>query len=106
MGFTGGQCNMDLTYIFHHIFFPPQLPQNDDFCIKGDRSLCELVLLFANEYKKLLPVEQRPRWDSLSRMLRILWVSQESITLSNNHIEQSMAKMGRGGKMIHSSVLR
>jgi hypothetical protein len=98
---TFSELNMSLNYIIDHIFLPPKLPQNDDLNLTNEYKLCQLVHRFAKEYRDLLPTDQR--WNTLTQMLNVLCVSQESSTLSNDYMQESLEKMQCGGKTMDTS---
>lgn len=91
-----------LTYIINHVFCPLKLPQKDDLDIAMEQALCETVLQYAKEYRNLLPVDRKPRWDPIAKMLTNLYDTQESIELSKEQIKRSMAAMNPGGKIFSS----
>jgi hypothetical protein len=91
-------------YVLNHVFFPPKLPQNDDFDMTKEHALSVLVQECAQAYKHCLPIPQKQRWESIIRMLKNLSISQDSPALSEGFINKSIATMIPGGKS-HSATL-
>jgi hypothetical protein len=86
----------NLPYIVNHVFFPPKLPQRDDFDTIKELALCEIVHQYAVEYQATLSIDQKSQWDPITRMLVNLCDTQES--LSEEQIKRSMMEMTPGGK--------
>lgn len=89
----------DWDYIVNHIFLPPQLPQEDDFDIVKEHALCKLVEDCAEEYAGRLPPGQRPRWNRMTKMLKNLRISQVSISLTKECVNQAISEMKHGGML-------
>ena len=39
-----GLSTSNLRYLYHHVFFPPKLPQEDDSSVHNDKNLLESLL--------------------------------------------------------------
>ncbi|KAF7971941.1 hypothetical protein HWV62_19393 [Athelia sp. TMB] len=85
-----------LEYISNHVFFPPKLPQEDDYQVSHERALCESLVASALEYKVHAPASDRDRWGKIKKMLENLRSTQESEALSQERIRQSIAHMKIG----------
>lgn len=86
-------------YIAHHAFFPPRLPQKDDYEIKHEKALCASVLQSALAYRASVSAPDRGRWDRMAKMLQHLQVTQRSETLSEEELGRSIADMAPGGML-------
>lgn len=86
-----------LEYIANHVFFPPKLPQKDDYSIIHARTLCISILQSAVAYGLCVPIADRGRWDKIGRMLKYLCATQESEALSKEGIKESIMAMQVGG---------
>lgn len=93
----------DLPYIVNHVFFPPKLPQRDDFDTIKEHALCEIVHQYAVEYQATLAIDQRSQWAPITRMLVNLCDTQES--LSEEQIKQSMIEMTHGGRQLFIFII-
>ncbi|KIM82965.1 hypothetical protein PILCRDRAFT_819766 [Piloderma croceum F 1598] len=80
-------------YVLNHVFFPPKLPQKDDFDMVKEHGLSVLVQEYAQAYKYRLPIQQQRRWESIIRMLKNLSISQDSPALSEEFINKSIGTM-------------
>ena len=90
-----------LLYAVHHVFLPPQLPQEDDQTADRDRFLCELISQSIVAYQRRLPDSQKSQWDPILRMVDNLTSSQASDVLSAETIERQISHMRAGGTVIH-----
>lgn len=87
----------NLRYIVNHIFCPPRLPQHDDLDMNKEHAICVTVHQIAKRYQSLLPIDQKSRWDPITKMLSNLRESQGTSILSKECIKGSMATMHPGG---------
>ena len=88
-----------LEYISNHVFFPPKLPQEDDYQVTHEKALCESVIASALEYRVHAPASDRDRWGKIKKMLENLRNTQESEALSQERIRESIADMQIGGML-------
>lgn len=82
-----------LEYIAHHAFFPPRLPQKDDYGIGHEKDLCASMLQSALAYRASVVAQDRDRWDSIAKMLKHLRATQGSEALSEEEIRRSVGDM-------------
>ncbi|KAL9048999.1 MAG: hypothetical protein Q9162_007441 [Coniocarpon cinnabarinum] len=58
-----------MRYLFHHIFFPPKLPGEDDSCSDADAFMLKSFLAAIQEYQSLQWEEDKHVWDVPIQML-------------------------------------
>ncbi|KZP04846.1 hypothetical protein FIBSPDRAFT_1054420 [Athelia psychrophila] len=85
-----------LEYIANHAFFPPKLPQEDDYQICHEEALCSSVVNSALAYRKHIPADERDRWDRVTKMLQHLQATQEFASLYKESLIESIAGMQTG----------
>ncbi|KZP03932.1 hypothetical protein FIBSPDRAFT_844484, partial [Athelia psychrophila] len=82
-----------LEYIAHHAFFPPRLPQKDDYEIGHEEALCSSMFQSAIKYMERVAAQDRDQWDGIAKMLKHLRGTQGSNALSEEEIRRSIADM-------------
>lgn len=86
------------AYIINHIFLPPQLPQEDDYDIAQEHALCAAIEDCAGEYAAQAFSQRKRRWNRMRDMLGNLRRSHETVSLTADHVNESLAKMKDLGK--------
>ncbi|KAJ6527885.1 hypothetical protein DFH09DRAFT_1285629 [Mycena vulgaris] len=70
----------NLNYLIHHIFLPPQLPQQDDGSLQADRALCARVIQEASSFHDVLvSTDDLHKWGAITKMLIHLGRIQQSM---------------------------
>ncbi|KZP26585.1 hypothetical protein FIBSPDRAFT_928540 [Athelia psychrophila] len=88
--------NDSLEYIANHAFFPPKLPQEDDYQICHEEALCSSVVNSALAYREHIPADDRDRWDRITKMLQHLQATQEFESLYKESLRESITGMQTG----------
>ncbi|KAF7977108.1 hypothetical protein HWV62_4707 [Athelia sp. TMB] len=83
-------------YIANHVFFPPRLPQKDDYQISHEKAICSSILGSVLAYKDYAPSLERDRWDKIGKMLEHLKDTQEYEALSEHSITNAITEMQTG----------
>ena len=89
-----------LLYAVHHVFLPPQLPQENDQTVDRDRFLCDHVRQSIVAYQRRLPDSQKSQWDPVLTMVDNLTSSQASDVLPPETVESQISHMHAGGTAI------
>jgi hypothetical protein len=84
--------DINLRYVFHHVFMPPKLPQEDDFSDELEEWLCNRVTRSAEEYIRSISAEQQVHWRQIVKMLKNTHHRQ-----SKDNIVDVIADMRCGG---------
>lgn len=92
-------ADSSLEYIVNHAFFPPKLPQSDDYNICHEEALCQSIVQSAISYKEQIPARDQNRWDVFLKMLRHLGATQKSESLHKTSLKKSIAGMQIGGEL-------
>jgi hypothetical protein len=66
------------TYLIHHMFLPPQLPQEDDFDSSHEDFMLETTLSGLSSFKQSLPHAQHQIIDSVIAMITSLKATSDS----------------------------
>ena len=60
-----------MNYLIHHVFLPPQLPQEDDYSAEHDTALLRAVMDALEDFKHHVPEEQIKHAECVISMLSI-----------------------------------
>ncbi|TFK56544.1 hypothetical protein OE88DRAFT_1689641 [Heliocybe sulcata] len=86
----------NLLYIIHHIFLPPELPQQDDTDLESLRILCDTVQSCIGLYQKALPPDERPRWRAMQKTMQQLAVLHQYDEFPQPQIMDAVRTMQTG----------
>ena len=90
-----------LRYLIDHVFLPPELPQKyDEDSAKLQLSLAQFVYDSAVLYVQCLPLQERPRWNPILRMLENVVITSDPAAFSKTLLERCMKDMQDGGVYI------
>ena len=60
-----------MNYLIHHVFLPPQLPQEDDYSAEHDTALLRAVIDALEDFRHYVVEEQMKHAESVISMLSI-----------------------------------
>ncbi|KAL0058901.1 hypothetical protein AAF712_014383 [Marasmius tenuissimus] len=87
----------NLRYLIHHIFFPPKLPQSDDFTPNNEHHICEAVFSAAQGYREYLAPDERLLWDPVVKMLdNLCTLYKHEGSLTEDNLVNCFANMNDG----------
>ncbi|KAI1137706.1 hypothetical protein F5Y05DRAFT_58721 [Hypoxylon sp. FL0543] len=89
-GQSTGLSRLDILYIIHHVFLPPQLPQSDDYNVAHEEALLKAVIETLSEFKAYMEDEQIHNIDSVTSSIQSL--NQSSGTSSTPSEEQLLGR--------------
>ncbi|KAK0127299.1 hypothetical protein ONS96_006849 [Cadophora gregata f. sp. sojae] len=89
---------MDLNYLINHIFLPPKLPQADDYHIRNDQHLTELVRETLHAAAAFSPNDSS--WASLSTMTDMLSREDSPDMLSSTQLIGALGSMRTGSVLV------
>lgn len=90
------------TYIVNHVFLPAQLPQEDDFDISREHALCGVIERCVSEYAAQAHANRKQRWNRMHSMIGNLQRSHETVSLTSEHVNDSLSEMKELGKVFVS----
>ncbi|KAG7094406.1 hypothetical protein E1B28_008006 [Marasmius oreades] len=87
----------NLSYLIHHIFLPPKLPQSNDLSAKNEHDMCAVVHDAALAFgKNFFALEGGVRWVRAVGMLKSLRLLYDSESYTNEAMEQCIKAMTPG----------
>ena len=87
-----------LEYIVTHVFFPLQLPDEDDQSVRSDRSLAGAIATAAHLYAVHVSDTDIPLWGSILRMLDNLQAIVQHQELDRSLAVSQLRTMVDGGE--------
>ena len=87
-----------LEYIVTHVFFPLQLPDEDDQSVRSDRSLAGAIATAAHLYAVHVSDTNIPLWHSISRMPDNLQANVQPQNLDGSLTISQLRTMVDGGE--------
>ncbi|KAJ8076100.1 hypothetical protein PM082_022085 [Marasmius tenuissimus] len=96
----------NLTYLINHIFFPPKLPESNDFTHENEHDMCRSVLMAAQAYRTQLPPEEQPLWMPIIQMLITLCtVYKHEGSFEKENLASCLRNMEDRGAFLYLSCL-
>ncbi|KAI9818941.1 MAG: hypothetical protein M1832_004109 [Thelocarpon impressellum] len=87
-----------LTYIVHHVFLPPQLPQQDDWTNDNDAALIQCVIDAVDHYESLNPAADHAPLQHYRHMLsEMLHFRDNQGNLVTERLASSLQQLADGG---------
>ncbi|KAL3419433.1 hypothetical protein PVAG01_09655 [Phlyctema vagabunda] len=87
-----------LLYMIHHVFLPPQLPQEDDSSSDLDHALAEQCEAALELFRTHLPTEQHLKWATCTKMLgNTLTLRTRNGDLMAERMEHALVQMEING---------
>ncbi|THU82236.1 hypothetical protein K435DRAFT_844470 [Dendrothele bispora CBS 962.96] len=93
----------NLEYIINHVFFPPKLPQKDDYTIPNEEYLCKIVHQSALKYSRSQHIAQDnvAVWEVIVDMLDNLVKCHAQGGLTIKGMEYGLRKMNEGSVLTY-----
>ena len=89
-----------LLYTFNHVFFPPELPQEDDADITEDLALTEDCRAALESFMAYLPPEDHLKWAACVKMLsRMLQIRDPCGDIIVENVKMNLGEMTSGGRL-------
>lgn len=87
------------TYLLHHVFLPPKLPQSDDYNPKYEISLLKRVISAFHEFRSLVPDEDSDILTPVtSAMSRLRDVCEDDGSINEAKLEKSFEFLNHQGE--------
>jgi hypothetical protein len=87
-----------LQYIIHHVFLPPELPQEYDGSAAQDLHLTTLFRDALQSFCDLQPLDAQSYWQGMITGLDLLATGENASSTSIKEVIESLPKMKSGGK--------
>lgn len=94
------------SYLFHHVFLPPKLPQKDDYEAEYDLTLVDSVISALNGFKVQAPASYDSAIDPIiEMMIRLRDVQESHGNVSEKILEQELGKLDVYGKSVRLEII-
>lgn len=84
-----GLSSEAITYLVHHVFLPPKLPQEDDSSDEHDKIMINTTLAALLQFKALFP---HKRADGIDQVIALVSVSKDVHASASGGIDESKLK--------------
>ncbi|KAL4749322.1 hypothetical protein BDW72DRAFT_214126 [Aspergillus terricola var. indicus] len=88
-------------YLFHHVFFPPKLPQKDDYSAQYELILLDTVIHSLREFRTLVPSKHRQVLDPVITMVaRLSEIHGSHGDVSEGKLKEAFQKLDSEGGIL------
>jgi hypothetical protein len=86
-------------YLFHHVFLPPKLPQEDDYDANCELILIDSVIHSLKEFRTLVPMHHRQVLDPVITMVaRLREIHGSHGDVSEGKLKEAFQKLDAKGR--------
>ena len=92
-----------LTYLIHHIFLPPELPQEDDYCSEDELTLLNITLAALRKFQSYVSgIQNDAIGSAVATITSLMSVRDSEDAVSKRKLESALQNLGRIGGHINT----